>query len=120
MLREAFYVKMVLRAGTTRLGAAVTLTEYLTQMLISQTSKILQASAQGDLISRIRLNQPNLSPAPREAKLRSISDGEGARGPLAPMPNGRGHATADYKKEKLGPIAEKRQEPTGRKEGSAT
>jgi hypothetical protein len=29
------------------------------------------------------------------------------RVPLAPMPNGRGHATADYKKEKLGPIAEK-------------
>ena len=28
-------------------------------MLISQTSKILQANAQGDLISEIYLNQPN-------------------------------------------------------------
>jgi hypothetical protein len=41
--------------------SVVTLTEYLTQMLISQTSKILQANAQGNLISRICLNQPNSS-----------------------------------------------------------
>ena len=61
MPREAFYVKMVLIAGITRLGAAVTLIEYLTQMIISQTSRILQASVQGNLISRICLNHPNSS-----------------------------------------------------------
>ena len=59
MPKDAFYVEMESIAGFTRLGTVVTLIEYLTQMIISQNSKTPQDGVQGELISRICLNQAN-------------------------------------------------------------